>query len=141
MIINSILNELKLHHDRTTWPLIISLRLTQRLAKIVLIGRVLRITHKLIQFLYRVDIPWSASIGPNLTIHHPYCIVIHPNSVIGANCTLRHGVTIGNDGRTDAAPTIGDNVSFGCFASVFGNTNIASNTRLPAFSITVSRQI
>ena len=50
-----------------------------------------------------ISIPKSVEVGPGLKIWHFGNIFVHGDSVIGAHCTLRQGVTIGN--REDDGPT------------------------------------
>ena len=73
--------------------------------------------------LFCIELPWRARIGYGLKLYHPHCIVINRGTIIGQNCTLRQGVTIGSvtdsQGRESASPRIGDNVEFGAHAVVF----------------------
>ena len=80
-------------------------------------------------FLYKCEISSQATIGPGLAIVHPFCITVHPRAVIGRNCNLHKGVTIGmeNRGRRVGAPTIGDAVWIGVNATVVGNINIGDD--------------
>lgn len=74
------------------------------------------------QFLYHVEIPYNVTIGKGLYIGHPYGITINPRAVIGANCNIHKGVTIGqeNRGTRKGAPTIGDNVWIGVNSTIVG---------------------
>lgn len=77
----------------------------------------------------------SVVIGPGLRIWHFGNIFIHPGVVIGANCTLRQGVTIGNRDNSPDVPRIGDNVEFGAYAQVLGRVHIGDNCRIGAMSV------
>ena len=55
-----------------------------------------------------------------MKIWHFGNIFIHPDSVIGANCTLRQGVTIGNRQEGGPVPTLEDDVELGAYAQVLG---------------------
>jgi serine O-acetyltransferase len=90
---------------------------------------------RLIETIVGVSLPKAASIGPGLRIWHFGNIFIHPDTVIGANCTLRQGVTIGNRHLDGPAPTIGDNVEFGAYAQVLGGIRIGDNCRIGAMSV------
>ena len=50
-------------------------------------------------------------------------------AVIGKNCNIAHGVTIGqaNRGKLKGYPTIGDNVWIGTGSVIVGNINIGPN--------------
>ena len=77
----------------------------------------------------------SVVIGPGLRIWHFGNIFIHPGVVIGANCTLRQGVTIGNRDNSPEVPRIGNNVEFGAYAQVLGGVHIGDNCRIGAMSV------
>ena len=57
---------------------------------------------------------FSTKIGAGLYIGHPYCITVNPDAVIGENCNIHKGVTIGreNRGKRKGSPIIGNNVAF-----------------------------
>ncbi len=97
---------------------------------------------KLFWLMYRIietgtgiTLPPTANIGPGLRIWHFGNIIIHPNAVIGANCTLRQGVTIGNRYPDGPAPIIGDNVDCGAYAQILGGIRIGSNCKIGAMSV------
>lgn len=50
-----------------------------------------------IVMLFHVEIPFECKIGSGLKLMHPHSIVLHKNVVIGDNCTIFHGCTIGSD--------------------------------------------
>lgn len=56
-----------------------------------------------------IQLPFGARIGGGLTFSHFSCIIIHYDAVIGENCTISQGVTIGST-RGKGLPTIGNNV-------------------------------
>jgi serine O-acetyltransferase len=105
-------------------------------------GSVKWMLNKIYWFLYRVTetlfgigVPKSVRIGPGLRIWHFGNIFIHPNVVIGSQCTLRQGVTIGNRHNDDRVPVIGDNVEFGAYAQVLGDIRIGNNCKIGAMSV------
>lgn len=63
--------------------------------------------------------------------------VINDKSVIGKNCHLHGNNCIGNDGKTDDCPIIGDNVSLGVGAKVIGNITIANNIKIGAGAVVI----
>jgi serine O-acetyltransferase len=100
------------------------------------------ILNKTYWFLYRytetllgIGIPKSVRIGPGLRIWHFGNIFIHTKVVIGSNCTLRQGVTIGNRYNDDRVPVVGDNVEFGAYAQVLGDIRIGNNCKIGAMSV------
>lgn len=85
-----------------------------------------------------VSLPLGADIGPGLRIYHFGNIFIHSGSVIGRNCTLRQGVTIGNRSEGGPTPVIEDDVDFGAYAQVLGNVRIGSGAKIGAMSVVLS---
>ena len=55
---------------------------------------------------------------PNFVFYHFGMIFIHSESIIGRNCTIRQGVTVGNTKEGGQVPVIGDHVELG--ASLLG---------------------
>ena len=77
----------------------------------------------------------AVEIGPGLRIHHFGNIFIHSGVRIGANCTLRQGVTIGNRKEGGPVPVIGDNVEFGAYAQVLGGIRVGDGAKIGAMSV------
>jgi serine O-acetyltransferase len=90
---------------------------------------------RLVETAVGISLPKSAVIGPGLRIWHFGGIFLHPAVRIGANCTLRQGVTIGNREADGAVPTIGDDVEFGAYAQVLGGVRIGNGCRIGAMSV------
>jgi serine O-acetyltransferase len=82
-----------------------------------------------------VSLPKSASIGPGLRIWHFGNIFVHPDAKIGANCTLRQGVTIGNRHVDGPVPELGDNVELGAYTQILGGVKIGNNCRIGAMTV------
>lgn len=89
-----------------------------------------------------ISIPHTARIGPGLYIPHFGTIVIHGDAVIGRNCIISHGVTIGAAGRGArfGVPVIGDNVYVAPNAVVVGKIVVGDNAIIGANS-TVNRDV
>jgi serine O-acetyltransferase len=85
-----------------------------------------------------ISLPLQAQIGPGLRIFHFGNIFIHEQAVIGRNCTLRQGVTIGNRVSDGPAPMIGDDVEFGAYAQVLGNVRVGNNAKIGAMTVVLS---
>jgi serine O-acetyltransferase len=82
-----------------------------------------------------VSLPKSARIGPGLRIWHFGGIFLHPDSVIGANCTLRQGVTIGNREQGGPVPVLGDDVDVGAYAQLLGGIRIGHGCKIGALAV------
>jgi serine O-acetyltransferase len=70
-------------------------------------------------------------------LDHATAIVIGETAVIGDNCSLLHGVTLGGTGneRGDRHPKIGSGVMLGAGAKVLGNTRVGDCVRVAAGSV------
>jgi serine O-acetyltransferase len=76
------------------------------------------------------------TIGPGLSIAHRGTIIVNGGAQIGANCRLHVDVNIGTEaGKSDAAPSIGDNCYIGPGAKIFGKIVIGPNTVIGANSV------
>jgi len=78
---------------------------------------------------------YQTVIGPNVSFGHRLGIVISRRAVIGANCRIRHQVTIANGGGGSAH--IGDDVLIGAGAKIIGNVRIGNRVRIGANAVVV----
>jgi serine O-acetyltransferase len=105
-------------------------------------GVIKRVLTNLYWLLFRIaetstgiSIPKSVTVGPGLRIWHFGNIFVHSHVEIGANCTLRQGVTIGNRYEGSSVPKILNNVEFGAYAQVLGGVCVGNNSRIGAMSV------
>ena len=86
-----------------------------------------------------IEIHPGASIGRRFFIDHGMGVVIGETSVIGDDCTLYHGVTLGGTTwqKVKRHPTLGDNVVVGAGAKVLGPIRIGDNARIGSNSVVV----
>lgn len=104
-------------------------------------GQPLRfICERFIEITTGISIPACCSIGPGLRIHHFGGIIFHPSVVLGENCTLYHGVTIGDRGGWGRAARIGNNVLIGAGAKIIGEICIGDNCIVGANAV-VTRSV
>ena len=84
-----------------------------------------------------IEIHPGAQIGKNLFIDHGMGVVIGETTVIGDNCTLYQGVTLGGTGKDHGKrhPTLGDNVLVGAGAKVLGPFRVGDNARVAAGAV------
>ena len=88
--------------------------------------------------IFSCDIPYRTIIGSGTTFPHDALgIVIHQDVLIGNNCKILHGVTLGGRGGRVGLPTIGNNVVVGCHAQVLGPVKIGDNAIIGAGSIVI----
>ncbi len=87
--------------------------------------------------VFAVDIHPAATIGKGLMLDHATGIVIGETAVVGDNCSLLHGVTLGGTGNEsdDRHPKIGSGVMMGADAKVLGNIEIGNCVRIAAGSV------
>lgn len=90
---------------------------------------------RMVEMLTGVSLPKEAKIGAGLRIWHFGNIFIHPQAIIGTNCTLRQGVTVGNRVENGPVPIIGDNVECGAYAQILGGVVIGDNCKIGAMSV------
>jgi len=81
-----------------------------------------------------ISIPPSTKIGSDFYIGHFGGIVINHKSVIGKNCNISQGVTLGqaNRGANKGYPSLGDNVYIGPGAKIVGAVKIGNNVAIGA---------
>lgn len=84
-----------------------------------------------------VTIGVSARIGRRLVIEHSGAIVVHGNAVLGDDCIIRQGVTIGNRRLDDplGAPVLGDRVNVGAGAKILGRVVIGDDVEIGANAV------
>ena len=90
-----------------------------------------------LSYKYGISIPAATRIGPGFYIGHFGDIVVNEASIIGSNCNISQGVTLGqaNRGQHQGAPTIGDNVYIGPGAKVVGRVHVGSNVAVGANAV------
>lgn len=94
--------------------------------------------HKHNQYLTGIQLPLKTQVGGGLCFSHFSCIVINSSAVIGCNCTIFQGVTIGSKrGPKGGVPRIGDNVVLSSGAKVIGKVSIGNNVIIGANAVVV----
>lgn len=91
--------------------------------------------YRVIETLTGISIPKSVDVGPGLRIYHFGNVFVHAQAKIGANCTLRQGVTIGNRHEGGAVPVLEDDVELGAYAQVLGGVRVGRGARIGAMSV------
>lgn len=96
-----------------------------------------RLVSQLSKFFTGIEIHPGATIGKRLVIDHGTGIVIGETAVIGDDCLLYQGVTLGGTGKDVGKrhPTLGNNVMVGCGAKILGPFTVGSNARIAANSV------
>ena len=88
-----------------------------------------KIMHRRYLYKFGFQIPLYTKIGKGLYIAHFGNVVVHTNAILGDNCNLTHGITIGrtNRGRRKGCPTIGNRVWVGTGAVIVGKITVGDN--------------
>ncbi len=86
---------------------------------------------------YGIEIHPAAKIGKRLFIDHGVGVVIGETTIIGDDCTIYQGVSLGGTGKEKGKrhPTIGNNVMIGAGAQILGNVTIGDNTKIGANTV------
>lgn len=98
------------------------------------------IWQKNIEVFTGISIPASVKIGNSFYIGHFGGIIINANAIIGDNCNISQGVTIGVSGLGEkrGTPVIGNNVYIGANAVVAGKIKIENDVLIGACSLVTS---
>jgi serine O-acetyltransferase len=95
------------------------------------------LSQKWIEMTCGITLPEGATIGRRLRIEHYGAIIVHGGAVIGDDCLIRQGVTIGNKGDAGAndAPKLGDRVEVGAGAKLIGDIQIGDDAKIGANAV------
>ena len=98
-----------------------------------------RIISTISRFFTGIEIHPGAQIGEGLFIDHGMGIVIGATTIIGDDCLIYQGVTLGMTGKHAGKrhPTLGDGVMVGANAVVLGNINVGSGAKVGAGAVVV----
>jgi serine O-acetyltransferase len=83
-----------------------------------------------------VDLLPSADVGGGCIVAHGIGLVVGGEAIVGADCTLLHGVTLG-EARFDetACPRLGDRVTVGAGAIVLGGITVGDDASIAAGAV------
>ncbi len=98
-----------------------------------------RLISQFSRFITGIEIHPGATIGKNFFIDHGMGVVIGETAIIGDNCLVYQGVTLGGTGKEKGKrhPTIGNNVTLGAGAILLGNITIGDNSNVGAGSVVI----
>ncbi|MEM8783981.1 MAG: DapH/DapD/GlmU-related protein [Planctomycetota bacterium] len=96
-----------------------------------------RMMQRKVRNTYGIELEYSAKVGRRLTIEHQHGIAIHGCCVIGDDCFVRQGVTLGNKtlDRPYDAPRLGDRVNVGAGAKVLGAVSLGDGSQVGANAV------
>ncbi len=89
---------------------------------------------------FAIDIHPACKIGKRLFIDHGAGVVIGETSIIGDDCTIYQGVSLGGTGKEKGKrhPTLGNNIMVGAGAKILGNITIGDNAKIGANTVVLS---
>lgn len=123
------------------WKYILMFRLAHEYHdKVGIIGKLVKIIYNRFSFKYGYEIAPRTQIGKGLRLpHRGGIIVIHGDVIIGEQCEIMQGVTIGNNiikSRYSVA-MIGNGVTISAGAKVIGGVTIGDNVMVGANSVVI----
>ena len=99
-----------------------------------------RLISQLVRFFTGIEIHPGATIGRRLFIDHGMGVVIGETTIIGDDCTIYQGVTLGGTGKDTGKrhPTLGNNVMVGSGAKILGPFIVGDNSKIAAGAVVLS---
>lgn len=96
-----------------------------------------RLLSQLSRFFTLIEIHPGAELGHGILIDHGCGVVIGETTVVGDNCTIYQGVTLGGVGTQKGKrhPTLGDNVTVGAGAKILGSFEVGDNCSIAANAV------
>lgn len=90
-----------------------------------------------------IEIHPGATIGKGLVIDHGMGVVIGETAIVGDDCVIYHGVTLGGTGKQHAKrhPTIGNRVFIGAGAKLLGNITIGDDAKIGANAVVLKDSV
>ncbi len=96
-----------------------------------------RVLARAVAGIYGIELPDSAQIGRRVIFEHQHGIVVHGAAVIGDDCIIRHGVTLGmrSASQKDEAPVLGCGVNVGAGAKIIGLLRVGNGASIGANAV------
>lgn len=96
-----------------------------------------RLISQIARFFTLIEIHPGACLGHGILIDHGCGVVIGETTVVGDNCTIYQGVTLGGVGTQKGKrhPTLGNNVTVGSGAKILGSFEVGDNCTIAANAV------
>ncbi len=97
-----------------------------------------RFISEIVKIITGIEIHPGAKIGKRVFIDHGVGVVIGETAIVGDNCILHHGVTLGAKGNEKTFkrhPTIENNVVLGCNSKVLGDITVKKGSIIGAGAV------
>ena len=88
---------------------------------------------------FQIDIHPNATLKSGIMFDHGTGVVIGETAMVGYNCSILHGVTLGGSGLkgVDRHPKIGDGVLLGAGATLLGNIHVGNGVQVGAGTLVI----
>jgi len=99
-----------------------------------------RLLYRRVRNVYGIELPHTVQLGRRVVIEHQAGIVVHGHCIIGDDCIIRQGVTLGNRSVHVplAAPQLGKRVDVGAGAKILGDVSVGDGARIGANAVVLS---
>lgn len=96
-----------------------------------------RLISQIARFFTLIEIHPGAQLGHGILIDHGSGVVIGETAVVGDNCTIYQGVTLGGVGTQKGKrhPTLGNDVMVGAGAKILGAFEVGDNCSIAANAV------
>ena len=90
--------------------------------------------------VYGIELPYTVKLGRRVVLEHQHGIVIHGKCVIGNDCIIRQGTTLGNryTEKPYDAPILGERVNVGAGAKVLGKLVLGDDVNIGANAVVLT---
>ena len=136
-----LLKAIKLHPDYFSWKFVKRMRITSyyytnRRKNMIYSAIYIISCRRMNKLARKIGLETGENVfDENVRIFHSNGIVINGNARVGKNCRLYGNNCIGNNGRNNNVPKIGDNVRLCIGAKVLGDVTLANNITVAAGAI------
>jgi serine O-acetyltransferase len=98
---------------------------------------VYRFFYRFVRNVYGIELPYTVKLGRRVIVEHQHGIVVHGGCVIGDDCIIRQGVTLGNRflDRPFDAPQLGNRVNIGAGAKILGKVQLGDDVNIGANAV------
>jgi serine O-acetyltransferase len=96
-----------------------------------------RALYRGVRNFYGIELPYTVQLGRRVVFEHQHGIVVHGSTVIGDDCIIRQGVTLGlrSLDRLAEAPVLGRGVNVGAGAKIIGAVRIGDGAAIGANAV------
>jgi len=98
---------------------------------------VYRALYRTVRNVYGIELPYTVKLGRRVIFEHQHGIVVHGQTVIGDDCIIRQGVTLGirSMERLAEAPVLGKGVNVGAGAKIIGHVSVGDGAAIGANAV------